>query len=287
MRAFERAFEKAAPDAKHYDRRTEWAVVALDAYHAAQRSPDQALPDAVRDLLDIDCDFLAVRHAAQGGIDYWLVDEFADGGGQVLIKQAVHAKPEVLVRDSAVFPLSPSAAASPQVGGIPASVVRALSQDAVPAPSLRPGQGRDAARAAALVLASAKSCDETLITRAVPGTNNGRRACAWAVNKVVEAALGTPVGGGLSTNVMAEMLARNAHEVDAASFLGGAIVISATAGGRVGHVGVMGEPAADRDQTTIDSNSSSRGVFSHLFNLARWKAYYGGRLGLRVRLYQL
>lgn len=272
VRAFEKEFERAG--IKHYDARDRWATIALAAYK-------RVLPQGATRLLDRDASFAVTDTATFGRSGYWIVDEFSEAGGQVLIEQLEGQKPAVIRRDTTVFPLNGS--------GLPALVEAKLARNYVllpaasaAAPSAPP---RPAVTAAALLFAEAAKCDETLVTRYVPNTRNGRLACAWAINEVARRALGAPIGGGLSTSDMAKVLRSHHRSASEAEVTAGMIIISPTNGDSTGHVGIIGRVLNPLDATTVYSNSSKRGVFSHAFKIGTWKKYYRDRLNLDVLYY--
>jgi hypothetical protein len=281
VRAFEQTFEKAKAGFEHFDRRERWGKLALDNFK-------RQLPAAVAKLLDQDSIYKVIATAKSGTMSYWVIDQFTDEGGQILIAQAAEQEPTIVAHDTTIFPLGANLVPDP----IPSAVAAALSASFKPAGNPHPTiptvpllASDD--EAAALVFAKAKECDETLITRNVPNTNHGRLACAFAVNEVVRRALGKPIGGGLSTAVMAKMLRDNHTPADENQVAAGMIIISPTQGGNVGHVGIIGAIKNPVSATTIYSNSSSRGVFSDKFTLDSWKNFYHSRKGLPVSFFAL
>lgn len=112
-------------------------------------------------------------------------------------------------------------------------------------------------------------------------TNRGRRACAWAVNRLVTFALGRPVGGGLATAEMVKVLRTRDFPVSRTAAQPGAIIISPTTGTRIGHVGIFGEG------NLIYSNSSDLGNWSQSHTIAKWNSDYGAGKGLTVEFYHL
>jgi hypothetical protein len=280
VRVFEASFERAKAGLEHFDRRDQWSNLALQSF---RNSADTMVPPAVLAILDPDLIQRVVAKAILGNASYWVVDQFSDEGGQVLVKQESGQNPVILATDTTIFPI--------KAGLVPASVATALSASfnaaaTEPAPAPVPPPASDAA-VAVQIFAEAKKCDETLVTRNVPNTNNGRVACAYAVNKVVSLAIGKPVGGGLSTADMGEVLAKTQNQVPEQQITPGMIIISPTHGGNVGHVGIIGEVKSPTNSTVIYSNSSSRGVFSHSFTLGTWKTFYRDRKGLPVFFYAI
>jgi hypothetical protein len=120
----------------------------------------------------------------------------------------------------------------------------------------------------------------------VPGTNHGRLACAWAVNRVVKDGTGKEVGGDLSTANMGSVLAHGrGRAVAPETAPEGSVIISPTSGPRTGHVGILMRGSGDSRR--IYSNSSNQALYMDNFTVAKWRNYYGGELGLPVRAYQL
>jgi len=280
VRTFEASFERAKAGLEHFDRRDQWAGLALQSFRA-NASP--MVPPAVLAVLDPDLIHHVLAKANLGNASYWVIDQFSDEGGQVLVKQESGQTPVILATDTTIFPL--------KAGLVPASVAAQLSASfdetaTEPSPAPAPPAASDA-EVAMRIFAEAKKCDETLVTRDAPNTNHGRVACAYAVNKVVSLAIGRPVGGGLSTADMGEVLAKTQTQVPEQQITPGMIIISPTHGGNVGHVGIIGEVKIPTNATVIYSNSSSRGVFSHSFTLGTWKSFYRDRKGLPVFFYAL
>jgi len=280
VRAFEASFERAKAGLEHFDRRDQWADLALQSFRANAGS---MVPPAVMAVLDPDLIHRVIAKANLGNASYWVIDQFSDEGGQVLIKQENGQSPVILATDTTIFPL--------KAGLVPQSVAAQLSASfdetaTEPSPAPSPPAASDA-EVAIRIFAEAKNCDETLVTRDAPNTNHGRVACAFAVNKVVCLAIGRPVGGGLSTADMGEVLAKTQTQVPEQQITPGMIIISPTHGGNVGHVGIIGEVKIPTNATVIYSNSSSRGVFSHSFTLGTWKTFYRDRKGLPVFFYAL
>jgi len=138
--------------------------------------------------------------------------------------------------------------------------------------------------ASAAIFKQAQAADGVLVTSNVPDTNNGHLACAWAVNTVVNRALGHDVGGGLSTTDMNVTLVERVKQgialgVPEAQISEGFIIISPSgsgAGGGVGHVGIVGEMVnANPDDRRIYSNSSGAGLFEHYYTIGTWREEMG------------
>jgi hypothetical protein len=282
VRIFEATFERAKAGLEHFDRRDEWADLALRSFRS---SADSRVPADVVKILDPDLIHRVIATANLGNATFWVLDQFSDEGGQVLVKQESGKNPVIVANDTTIFPL--------QAGLVPPAVAAQLSasfDDTTPAAHVAPvnvpapASGTDIS---ARIFAEAQKCDGTLITHDVPNTNHGHVACAWAVNQVVERAIGRPVGGGLSTTAMGEILAKTQTALPEQDITPGMIIISPTHGGNVGHVGIIGEVKTPISATVIYSNSSSRGVFMHKFTLGSWKSFYRDHKGLPVFFYAL
>jgi hypothetical protein len=279
VRVFEATFERAKAGLEHFDRRDDWAKLALDSF---RNDAEARVPPEVAKILDPDLIQRVIATANLGNATFFAIDQFSEEGGQVLVKQETGKTPIIVANDTTIFPLKP--------GLVPQAVADKLSASfkqntAVPTPVPAPVNvpaPTSTSEVSARIFAEAKKCDETLVTRNAPGTNHGRVACAFAVNLVVQRAIGHQVGGGLSTSAMGEVLAKNQIQVPEQQITPGMICISPTHGGNVGHVGIVGEVKNPITATVIYSNSSSRGVFSHKFTLGTWKAFYRDRKGLPV-----
>jgi Phage tail lysozyme len=280
VRSFEATFEGAKAGLEHFDRRDQWSDLALRSFRA---SASTMVPSAVAKILDPNLIQRVIAVANSGNASFWAIDQFADEGGQVLVKQESGQNPVILATDTTIFPLKAGLVPTPIAEQLSASFNGAVTQ---PSPVQVPAPVSDA-DVSARIFAMAKQCDETLVTRDAPNTNNGRLACAFAVNEVVRRAIGKPVGGGNSTADMGEVLAETQRQVPEQQIAPGMIIISPTHGGNVGHVGIVGEVKNPVLATVIYSNSSARGVFSHSFTLGRWKAFYRDSKGLPVFFYAL
>jgi hypothetical protein len=280
VRQFEATFEKAKAGLEHFDRRDQWADLALKSFRA---NTDSMVPPAVAKILDPDLTHRVIARAILGTSVFSVVDQFSDGGGQVLVKQDGDQTPIILASDTTVFPI--------QAGLVPPTIAAQLSASfdstatEPPPPQVQPPASD--ADVSARLFAMAQQCDETLVTRDAPNTNHGRLACAFAVNEVARRAIGRPIGGGNSTAAMGEVLAKTQTQVPEQQIVSGLVIISPTHGSNVGHVGIIGEVKNPVSSTVIYSNSSSRGVFSHSFTLGKWKAFYRESKGLPVFFYAI
>lgn len=275
----------------------------------------------VQSLLPQDSDttteLLAVSKAPLG--DYLIVGQSDDeSGGSYLVFAAQDGTVQMLAADTTVFPISVATVpaenidelADQMVGAEIADTARAATAFAAAAGLDSPlaGLGEEfpadleramrralggtpfAARAAgqtnnALIYASALKYLGNLSSRNAPGTGNGNKACAWAVNRVVNDALGRPVGGGLSTANMDVALRNGRGErVSQSAATAGSIIISPTAlrNGKpvVGHVGILGKSGL------VYSNSSSQALWVQNYTVAAWHSRYEDK-GLDVKFYNV
>lgn len=135
-----------------------------------------------------------------------------------------------------------------------------------------------------------ESNPDKLSSRDAAGTNGGRLACAWAVNRVSSLSLKRQIGGGLATAGMVVVL-RNKH-IPIEHPKAGCVIISPTVntpnGRNIGHVGIVGEVDSNSvGNTPIYSNSSSRARFEKNFTLSTWNARYRDSKNLEVLLFNL
>jgi GH25 family lysozyme M1 (1,4-beta-N-acetylmuramidase) len=217
---------------------------------------------------------------------YLIVQSDSDVGGELLVKSSPDGA-RIVKCDTTVFPLDETQ--------IPASALEALSplstegppQTEEYAPPTVPPPDLSETQLDGLVYAQAQAADGTLHTN-VPGTSGGALACAWAVNEVVRRALGRPIGGGLSTANMYDVLRTKHHFVTEAQSEPGTIIISPTVGNNHGHVGIVSSRGAGASigSTIIYSNRSSAALFGHAFTIDRWHAYFGAK-HLPVLYFQL
>ena len=156
-------------------------------------------------------------------------------------------------------------------------------------PTQNPGLQEEGETAAQAILRSAQyaaSADHPLNTCNAAGTSGGKKACAYAVNEIVEGALGKPITNGLGTAEMNQTLASSPHFTtignDLSKALPGDIIMSPTQGSNTGHVGICETPGCG----SIISNSSSRAKVEKNFNATSWNNYYSKNKGLPVVVYR-
>ena len=195
VRTFEKEFEAAA--IKRYPLRERWGTLALDSFS----HQDSTLSPAVTRLLDPDLTYRVVDQKRSNGANYWLIDQIAEHGEQVLIEER-GANATVLAQGTGLFPL-PS-------GLVPADVAEQFDTGFTsPPPETDHPISVASTDTAASIFAVAKEQSGRLVTHNVPGTKNGHLACAWAVNEIAKLAIGKPIGGGLSSDLMAQALNKN------------------------------------------------------------------------------
>jgi cell wall-associated NlpC family hydrolase len=123
-------------------------------------------------------------------------------------------------------------------------------------------------------------------TGMIDNTKGGKLACAAAVNKIVKAATGQEVGGGLSTAEMYKVLQNNSRfqfiPGGVSDSKPGDIIISPTTDSGTGHVGIVASPGAK----IIISNSSNNAVVKDHQSASSWDRYYGSKKGLQTYIYR-
>jgi hypothetical protein len=273
----------------------------LQPQHIQQRSNAMAdLPDRVIEKLDPTMQFELFDSAEFDGATYYFVDQFDEFSGEMVIVRDAPGQMPRIVED---LP-----ADAPLVGGgaalSPALQERLRAYRGEPEEPEVPGaddgligggvgaQQRLNAQFHNMAVRYAGTINESerLISRDpnAPGTNNGKLACAWAVNRVAKDSLGKEIGGGLATAEMVKVL--DAKHTVLGSPEPGCVIISPTVdradGTRnIGHVGVVGLTVGG--ETLICSNSSSKGEFQQNWTLTGWNGFYGDQKGLKVRFFNL
>ena len=123
-------------------------------------------------------------------------------------------------------------------------------------------------------------------------TNNGKLACAYVVNNIINNGLGKPLTGqtdntdtfGRSTSDMKAELDASSRFYLVGTSIGavqpGDIVISPTVGVNVGHVGIY------TTSGKIISNSSSKTEVDDHFTPTSWSNYYTNQKGLQTYIYR-
>jgi len=109
--------------------------------------------------------------------------------------------------------------------------------------------------------------------------------CVEAVNTIFEKAFGNPLGGGLSTYLMYEVLKTDKRFQLVLTPLQGDIIISPTGYGygniKNGHVGIISE--AEK----IMSNDSIDGLWKENYTVLSWKERYQKEGGFPVKFYRV
>ena len=101
--------------------------------------------------------------------------------------------------------------------------------------------------------------------------NENEFGCAEAVNNVFQKAFGVPVGGGLSTYRMYQVLMADKRFKRVFDPTAGDLIISPTGFGNgkiIGHVGIVSE------NDKIMSNNSSDGLWLENYTVLSWKGRY-------------
>ena len=124
------------------------------------------------------------------------------------------------------------------------------------------------------------------------GPDQGNLACVWAVRHLVHDALGrwiTRVDGTADFDPELKACLGASHQLDVVP--AGGLIISPTedtADGRnVGHVGLLGPPAATEAARLVYSNSSAQAVWKQNFTVAKWRQRYVERKHLQMHFYPL
>jgi hypothetical protein len=242
------------------------------------------LPAAVQELLDPALQFEVLQQRAFGSSTYYVVSQFEDehGSGEPVVIRHPQAGEPVVVADLRGLPpeLMTSTDAAADAVGLGQFLLNPADLAVVPSDLTTVAASADIDRK---VFAAARD-NLNMDSKQAPGTNRGRLACAWAVNRIVKMALGKEIGGGLATANMITVLVARHVKISEEIVTPGTIVISPTEyrGGRanVGHVGIVGE------NNQIYSNSSPRGRWEQNFTMGSWRRYYAGK-GLTVQLFRL
>jgi hypothetical protein len=219
---------------------------------------------------------------------YWVLNQVGPHeGGQSLMRRVATNAPELLRSNTTILPIREDDEVSAAVA---AELNKAVSSQA--APPATPGGARPTAADDVSAKVFAKA--ETFVGHdtAVPGTDHGNLACAWAVNEVVRLALGRPISGGntngLGTSEMHDVLEAHHTKLSGAEQAKpGTIVISPTVGTNHGHVGIVGTATGGVGDTQIFSNSSRTAKFARNYTIGKWSERYVDEKHLQVLFYQL
>jgi hypothetical protein len=174
--------------------------------------------------------------------------------------------------------------ATPSVEQIPSAAGGGTSAGAVGGGNIPSGPAAQRMEQAAISMLGKETCF-------VSNTGDGRRACAYVVNNIIDDALGTPINGshgntdsyGRGTREMYETLRSSSRFTlvgsDTSQLRPGDIIISPTTGSVTGHVGIY------TSSGNIISNSSSRTEVDDHFSPSSWTNTYGGK-GLNTHIFR-
>jgi hypothetical protein len=242
------------------------------------------LPAPVKELLDPALQFEILDQKPFGSSTYYVISQYEDehGSGEPVVIRHPEAGEPVIVADYRSLPEILTTSADAATDSIGLSQFTLSPSDLAVVPSDLTTSSVSAGIDAKVFAAARDNIN--MDSKQAPGTNGGRLACAWAVNRIVKMALGKEIGGGLATANMITVLVARHLKVNEDSITPGTIVISPTEyrNGRanVGHVGIVGE------SNQIYSNSSPRGRWEQNFSIASWRRYYAGK-GLSVQFFRL
>ncbi|MGB8293454.1 hypothetical protein ELI36_37425 [Rhizobium ruizarguesonis] len=238
----------------------------------------------IQDLFDPNMQATVQKEVPFEGSTYYMVEQTSDVEAARSLIEVTNGVPRLITAE-----MMPG---DPALTTVPDQVLRALLPDvdfrlspstaAAPPGFTRP-RTKEEVRALVLQVAKQKVGSDDMDSGRLspPETNHGHLACAWAVNRIVNFALGQPVGGGLSTTAMGQVLKSKDIVIDGDEVIAGMIIISPTAGTNIGHVGIRGEGGL------IYSNSSSHGQWEQNKTIDSWTSYYHEGKGLPVLHYQL
>ncbi|MER9941471.1 hypothetical protein NKJ70_05900 [Mesorhizobium sp. M0092] len=261
----------------------------------AQEGPDvvgRDIPNDVLQLLDPGVEGFRMKAVLDrviefGSAFYYVIVQFQEDmgiGEPVIIKKPINGE-AVILEDFVGLPQVPAPAGFNDAESVDLALFALAAEEATATRAPEPVTAAASQRQDTKVLTSAASSVNTLDSSTARGTNGGRLACAWAVNKVVERALGRPIlsgPNGLATSNLVKVL-RSKH-VKVRTPVSGAIVISPTMYSprvNVGHVGIVGSG------NKIYSNSSNKKQWINNFTTDSWSNYYGSRKGLPVEYFRL
>jgi hypothetical protein len=108
------------------------------------------------------------------------------------------------------------------------------------------------------------------------GPNNGRLACAWAVNNVIRNAGYQPVNGNAVRSMESALQSGRGEQIDKSEAVAGDLVIQTGSGGN--HVGIC----LNSGCSSVLSNSSSRASFSWTSNFNFSPSYSGQSRAYRL-----
>jgi lysozyme len=248
----------------------------------------EPIPAIVSGALNPEYQSELLRQFTSGNATYYLILQHDDDSGGEVLVEVSNGSARVVAIDTTVLPLDQSDLPHEVIDAFsPLSVEGRIEQEP-PVAATALAAPLTQQRLNELVFQAAQEADGTLNTD-VPGTEHGNLACAWAINEVVRRALGKPIGGGLSTIAVSDILKRSHHAVDVSQITPGTIIVSPTEGRVHGHIGIVGTlaPGGVAGSRPILSNRSSNATFGHTFTIDSWNAHYATHLGLQVLFFNL
>jgi hypothetical protein len=221
---------------------------------------------------------------------YWVVNVLGQNeGGQTLMRQIGANAPELLRSATVILPIEADAQ-------VPAAVATELNKAVEKEPEATVDPADPAPVAGDDINAKVFAKATAFVghdTRNVPLTDNGKLACAWAVNEVVRLALHKPIstnnggGNGLTTDGIFAVLNAHHTRLTLDGVTAGAIVISPTVEGQHGHVGIVGRnPGGAVGNTQIMSNSTHDREFEQNYTIDKWTRDFTNK-GLAVLFFAL
>jgi hypothetical protein len=118
------------------------------------------------------------------------------------------------------------------------------------------------------IYTAAMNAKDRLSSFNAPGTNNGRLACAWAVNEVLKSAGISPIGSLSVAGMESALRSGRGTQLDQASTVPGDIAVQAGAS----HVGIC----LNQGCTRVISNASGPALFSWVSGPDFAPSYTGG-----------
>jgi lysozyme len=248
----------------------------------------EPVPSIVSSVLNSEYESELLLQYTSGNSTFYLVLQHDDESGGEVLAEVSNGTARVVSIDTTVLPLDQTSLPPDVIDAFAPLSLQGLIGEEPPAAQTALAGPLTQERLNELVFQAAKAADGTLDTD-VPGTEHGNLACAWAINEVVRRALNKPIGGGLSTIAVCDILKHSHHEVDASQISPGSIIVSPTQGKVHGHIGIVGDlaPGAAPDSRIIYSNRSSAHKFGHTYTIATWKARYATHLHLQVLFFNL
>jgi Putative peptidoglycan binding domain len=254
-------------------------------------SESRTIPADIAAVLDPQLSQELIEEVTVGQSAYYIIVQGGEEvGGLVVVRQTPGSKPEVIAADTSLV--------TPDGGPLPREVTEALEaifgkpeveteelQPSLVERSVAPSATRE--DVSERLFKKAQELNGRLSSHDVPGTLQGKLACAWAVNEVARRALGYPIGGDKLVLNMHKVLLDRHTGVSEANASEGMIIISCSQGSFHGHdhVGIVGEKI--QGDRKVYSNSSSRALWMQNYTVDKWRADFHGKKGLPVEFFQL